>query len=95
MNALPVQICCDKCNVWQHTVCVELAVNDVPQVYYCDLCQPRVLNVDRAREIQRHKADDHDREDFSYRYVVSRIQGFSASMVVLVAYVLGVRITMH
>eukprot|EP00124_Ichthyophonus_hoferi_P005618 Ihof_evm1s864 gene=Ihof_evmTU1s864 len=61
-------ICCDKCNVWQHTVCIGLDPRHVPQVYYCDECEPRNLNVQKAWAIQRRKAGDNEGEEFNYRY---------------------------
>ncbi|KAG0180900.1 hypothetical protein DFQ28_001024 [Apophysomyces sp. BC1034] len=31
---------CDKCEVWQHCDCVGLTEEEIPDHYYCDLCQP-------------------------------------------------------
>ncbi|KAI9313876.1 hypothetical protein BX666DRAFT_555477 [Dichotomocladium elegans] len=31
---------CDKCEVWQHCDCVGLTENEMPELYYCDHCQP-------------------------------------------------------
>ncbi|KAI8139219.1 hypothetical protein BJV82DRAFT_627617 [Fennellomyces sp. T-0311] len=31
---------CDKCEVWQHCDCVGLTEQEMPELYYCDHCQP-------------------------------------------------------
>lgn len=31
---------CDRCEVWQHCDCVGLTESDMPDLYYCDHCQP-------------------------------------------------------
>ena len=52
-------IWCDGCNVWQHLSCMELDPSSLPEVYYCEICQPRPVNSDRAKQIQRryHTSD--------------------------------------
>jgi hypothetical protein len=35
---------CEKCYVWQHAVCVSISASNVPEIYYCDRCDPRPLD---------------------------------------------------
>lgn len=35
---------CEKCFVWQHAACLGIRKDRVPDEYFCDLCQPRVLD---------------------------------------------------
>lgn len=46
-------ICCDKCNTWQHFICVGIAKQEVPKDYLCPKCDPRELDVEKARDHQR------------------------------------------
>lgn len=39
---------CEECLVWQHTVCVNLTPETIPEVYLCEKCDPRWLDVERA-----------------------------------------------
>lgn len=41
-------IACDRCGVWQHMICVNVQADAVPDVYLCDLCNPRNLDVGAA-----------------------------------------------
>ncbi|KAJ3283175.1 hypothetical protein HK104_010521 [Borealophlyctis nickersoniae] len=46
---------CDKCSVWQHLACFGYKDEDkdkLPEIWLCDLCHPRKLNKERARQIQ-------------------------------------------
>lgn len=51
-------ICCDKCDTWQHLVCVQLTDENLPVEYYCPKCSPRLLDVSKAKEIQRHRREE-------------------------------------
>lgn len=33
-------VMCETCKVWQHAHCMELAEEDIPEHYYCELCEP-------------------------------------------------------
>ncbi|RPA87435.1 hypothetical protein BJ508DRAFT_320456 [Ascobolus immersus RN42] len=50
-------ICCDKCNTWQHFICVGIAKQEVPKYYLCPKCDPRELDVEKAREHQRSRRE--------------------------------------
>ncbi|CAK5046733.1 unnamed protein product [Meloidogyne enterolobii] len=50
----PFMIQCDKCDVWQHGVCVNIKEDKVPDTYLCEQCQPRELELTpkQAKSIQ-------------------------------------------
>ncbi|TPX66239.1 hypothetical protein SpCBS45565_g04607 [Spizellomyces sp. 'palustris'] len=50
-------IACDKCGVWQHMVCVGVDHRHVPDVYFCDACDPRELDVAGAVELQKRRRE--------------------------------------
>lgn len=37
---------CEKCFVWQHIICVGIDKNELPEVYFCDRCDPRPLDAE-------------------------------------------------
>ncbi|CAA93898.1 Histone lysine methyltransferase Set3 [Schizosaccharomyces pombe] len=43
---------CESCEVWQHAVCVNIDANNVPEKYFCEQCQPRPIDADKAHKIQ-------------------------------------------
>jgi hypothetical protein len=45
-------ICCDKCLVWQHVVCMGLDKNNIPDEYLCEVCKPRPIDRKRAKAMQ-------------------------------------------
>ncbi|KNC77845.1 hypothetical protein SARC_09709, partial [Sphaeroforma arctica JP610] len=51
-------IACDRCNNWQHTVCMGLKPSTVPSIHYCVNCEPRPVDVGRAKAIQSKKAEE-------------------------------------
>lgn len=56
-------ICCERCEVWQHGECVNVDPKNVPDKYYCELCEPdhpihqerRRLEAEIARARQLHE----------------------------------------
>lgn len=50
-------ICCDKCSVWQHIDCMAVDRANIPESYFCELCEPRPLDRERARQIQLRKRE--------------------------------------
>ncbi|XP_052285813.1 serine-rich adhesin for platelets-like isoform X2 [Dreissena polymorpha] len=48
---------CDKCSVWQHIVCMGLDRDSIPDVYLCEVCNPRAVDRARAREFQIRKRE--------------------------------------
>ncbi|GFS22446.1 histone-lysine N-methyltransferase 2E [Elysia marginata] len=59
-------ICCDECSVWQHIDCMGVDRNNIPDSYFCELCQPRILDAARAKAMQKRK-----REELAARNVLS------------------------
>ncbi|KAL8575489.1 hypothetical protein ACOMHN_013040 [Nucella lapillus] len=53
-------ICCDKCSVWQHIDCMDIDRNNIPESYCCEVCEPRELDVERARKIQLRRKEEID-----------------------------------
>ena len=50
-------ICCEACSTWQHGDCVGLKPDQpLPDVYYCDLCEPEAdLHIGRTEEQRRQR----------------------------------------
>ena len=48
-------ICCDKCSVWQHVVCMGLDRHNIPDEYLCEVCRPRPVDRKRARAMQSRR----------------------------------------
>merc|ERR1719273_1198981 len=58
-------ICCDKCDVWQHIVCMGLDHNELPEEYYCEKCSPREIDVGKAKDIQEKRKAELDGRSMS------------------------------
>ncbi|CAN6607152.1 hypothetical protein TRVA0_003S02520 [Trichomonascus vanleenenianus] len=43
---------CEKCYVWQHAQCVNITTDAVPDIYYCEQCEKRPVDVARAIQLQ-------------------------------------------
>ncbi|KAA0203123.1 hypothetical protein HAZT_HAZT001823 [Hyalella azteca] len=48
---------CDRCQVWQHVVCMGLSKDNIPEVYLCEACHPRPVDRQKAHGIQLRKRD--------------------------------------
>ncbi|XP_033643486.1 inactive histone-lysine N-methyltransferase 2E-like isoform X3 [Asterias rubens] len=48
-------ICCDGCCVWQHVDCMGLERDSIPETFFCERCQPREVDSQRAIELQSKK----------------------------------------
>ena len=35
-----LMVMCETCKVWQHTNCMDVPEDDVPDHYYCEECMP-------------------------------------------------------
>ena len=46
-------ICCDKCLVWQHIVCMRVNKRRIPEKFFCERCEARCVDVARAKCKQR------------------------------------------
>ncbi|MBW0473919.1 hypothetical protein O181_013634 [Austropuccinia psidii MF-1] len=42
---------CETCEVWQHAVCVKVPIDEVPEHYFCDKCDPSPMRRKRLREM--------------------------------------------
>ncbi|XP_070558170.1 inactive histone-lysine N-methyltransferase 2E-like isoform X2 [Ptychodera flava] len=51
-------ICCDKCSVWQHVECMGIDKTNIPERYFCDECQPRTVDKDKAVTLQSKKKEE-------------------------------------
>lgn len=51
-------ICCDKCLVWQHVVCMGLDKNNIPEEYLCEVCKPRPIDRKKARMLQTKRREE-------------------------------------
>ncbi|XP_071961693.1 uncharacterized protein [Antedon mediterranea] len=50
-------ISCDKCLTWQHVECMGLERNNIPDCYFCERCQPRPVDVQKAIALQTKKRE--------------------------------------
>jgi len=48
-------ICCDRCGVWQHLICMGVDKSNIPEVYLCELCNPRLVDKRRAIRLQTQR----------------------------------------
>lgn len=46
---------CEKCNAWQHAVCVNIENDQVPEVYLCDRCGKLSYDIEAARKYQERR----------------------------------------
>ncbi|RDD37703.1 SET domain-containing protein 5 [Trichoplax sp. H2] len=51
-------ICCDKCGVWQHLLCMGIHSDDIPELYFCEQCHPRPVDAERAKVAQLKKLEE-------------------------------------
>lgn len=51
---------CDHCNRWQHAICYNIKdIETAPDDYLCNVCQPRKLDIKRARKKQLERLQRH------------------------------------
>ncbi|CAO1628542.1 unnamed protein product [Sympodiomycopsis kandeliae] len=60
---------CDRCLVWQHCACFGMSSQSVPDVYYCELCQPREVDVAFAQAHQQHRRQQEARKAAAYHHI--------------------------
>ena len=53
-------IACDQCDTWQHGFCVDVDRTRVPDKYLCPACNPRPLDVRKAKEYQLRYSKDRE-----------------------------------
>ena len=58
---------CDRCLVWQHCACLGMSHSSVPDEYLCEKCDPRPVNVDYARAVQRRRLQQEAQKSFKAR----------------------------
>ncbi|CCF55778.1 hypothetical protein KAFR_0A03430 [Kazachstania africana CBS 2517] len=50
---------CEHCNRWQHAICYGIErVEDVPDLYLCNACNPRKLDIKHAKMIQKNRKEN-------------------------------------
>lgn len=55
---------CDHCNRWQHAKCYNINnLDNVPDDYLCNSCQPRNLDIKRARRLQLQRLRRPENDD--------------------------------
>ncbi|WFD33123.1 hypothetical protein MSPP1_004180 [Malassezia sp. CBS 17886] len=57
---------CDRCLVWQHCACFGMSQSSVPEEYLCEECDPRPVDAEFARTVQRRRIQDEARKASSY-----------------------------
>lgn len=60
---------CEKCNVWQHAVCVNIGNDEVPDIYLCNKCGDKSYDTERARKLQARRVkrlQASNRRDMEY-----------------------------
>lgn len=53
---------CDRCLVWQHCACFGMSHASVPDEYLCEKCDPRPVDTNYARAVQRRRLQDEARK---------------------------------
>ena len=56
---------CERCNTWQHSICVGITKSTVPDQFFCELCDPRDVDkeaANKAQRLQRSKKKQDSRE---------------------------------
>lgn len=41
-----LMICCEECDVWQHCDCMGLSQENMPDMYWCEMCKPENFGSD-------------------------------------------------
>lgn len=51
-------------SVWQHVDCMGIDSQNIPDEYLCELCQPRIIDRERARSLQLMKhSEEHKNQN--------------------------------
>ncbi|KAL5291139.1 KMT2E family protein [Megaselia abdita] len=68
-------ICCDKCSCWQHVDCMGIDRQNIPEEYLCEMCQPRLVDKPRARNLQTVKRKEQQQLLLNTQFNNSNVGG--------------------
>lgn len=62
---------CDRCFVWQHCACFGMSHSSVPDEYLCEQCDPRPVDSNYARAVQRRRLQEEARKTHRAKHTTS------------------------
>lgn len=62
---------CDRCFVWQHCACFGMSHSSVPDEYLCEQCDPRPVDSNYARAVQRRRLQEEARKTHRAKHTIS------------------------
>ena len=62
---------CDRCLVWQHCACFGMSHSSVPDEYLCEQCDPRPVDSNYARAVQRRRLQEEARKTHRAKHTTS------------------------